>query len=107
MPGVHSVHERTAAWLRLGPGAGEVVVFGQASWRFSDPDPVTSNPIPGNHGHLATRPIPFFISVAHPSVPRRTAPPSVAHTVDVAPTVALFFGLQGTPRGGWDARARL
>lgn len=105
--GVHSVHDRTDDWLRLGPEAGEVVVFCQAGWRFSDPDPVTSNPIPGNHGHQATRSIPFFISGGHPMVPRRRASSTVAHTVDVAPTVAKFFGLKGTPKGGWDGRSRL
>ena len=59
-----------SASLRLGPEAGEVVAFCRPGWRFSDPDPVTSNPIPGNHGHPATRPIPFFISGGHPSLPR-------------------------------------
>lgn len=105
--GVHSAHDRTADWMRLGPEAGEVVVFCKAGWRFSDPNPVSSNPIPGNHGHLATRSIPFFIGGGHPMVPSRTASPSVAHTVDVAPTVAKFFGLTGAPKGGWDGRSRL
>lgn len=105
--GVHSTHDRRADWLRLGPEAGDVVAFAQQGWRFSDPDPITSNPIPGNHGHLVTRSIPFFISGGHPAVPRRRASSSVAHTVDVAPTVADFFGLRGTPGGGWDGRSRL
>ncbi|CAN5424274.1 hypothetical protein BH11ACT8_BH11ACT8_01460 [soil metagenome] len=107
VPGVHSVHDRRSAWMRLGPEAGELVAFCKAGWRFSDPDPITSNPIPGNHGHQATRSIPFFISGGHPMVPQRTASPSVAHTVDVAPTVARFFGLRGRPKGGWDGRSRL
>ena len=107
VPGVLSTHERTERHLRLGPEAGDVVAYCKAGWRFSDPDPVTSNPIPGNHGHPATRPIPFFIGGGHPDVPRRKASSAVAHTIDVAPTVARFFGLKGAPKGGYDGRARL
>jgi hypothetical protein len=105
--GVLSVHDRRQKSLRLGPQAGDVVVFCRSGWRFSDPQPQTSNPIPGNHGHPATRPIPFFVSGGHPGLRRRAASPRVAQTVDVAPTVARFFGLRGAPRGGWDGRARI
>ncbi|VXC12031.1 alkaline phosphatase family protein [Nocardioides sp. AX2bis] len=104
--GVLEALDRRKASLRLGPEAGDVVVHCRDGWRFSDPDPVTSNPIPGNHGHPATRPIPFFISGGHPSVPRRTARPGLATTADVAPTVGQFFGLPA-PRGGYDGRSRL
>jgi hypothetical protein len=104
-PGVLAAHDRSKRWLRLGPEAGDVVVFCKAGWRFSEPDP-TGNPIPGNHGHPATRAIPFFIAGGHPAVPRRTTSSAQARTVDVAPTVASFFGV-GTPRGGWDGHARL
>ncbi len=107
VPGVHSIHDRRSDWMRLGPEAGDLVVFCKAGWRFSDPNPVSSNPIPGNHGHQATRSIPFFISGGHPMVPRRQASDTVAHTHDVAPTVAHFFGMRGRPRGGWDGRTRL
>ena len=69
-PGVLNVKDPGSRWMRLGPEAGDLVVFCKAGWRFSDPDPVTSNPIPGNHGHPATRPIPFFLSGGHPRVPR-------------------------------------
>jgi hypothetical protein len=105
-PGVLAAHdrERTRRMLRLGPNAGDVVVYCRSGWRFSDPGP-TSNPIPGNHGHPATRPIPFFLAGGHPVV-RRGASSAHAHTVDVAPTVAGFFGL-GAPRGGWDGASRL
>lgn len=104
-PGVLAAHDRRKPWLRLGPEAGDVVVFCKAGWRFSEPAP-TGNPIPGNHGHPATRAIPFFIAGGHPAVPRRTTSSAQARTVDVAPTLASFFGLGG-PRGGWDGQARL
>jgi hypothetical protein len=105
-PGVLSAHERTEDRLRLGPEAGDVVVFCQAGWRFSDPDPVADNPIPGNHGHPATRSIPFFIAGGHPRVPRREVTSTPARTLDVGPTIASFFDV-GRPRGGWDGHARL
>ncbi|HEU5035523.1 MAG TPA: alkaline phosphatase family protein [Nocardioides sp.] len=104
--GVLAAWDRRADWLRLGPAAGDVVVFCRAGWRFSDPDPLSSNPIPGNHGHPATRSIPFFIGGGHPAVPTRRATPRLARTLDVAPTLASFFGV-GRPRGGWDGRALL
>src|SRR5690606_4648847 len=62
--GVLSVH--TPDELRLGPRAGDLVAYCRAGWRFTDPKP-WSNPIPGNHGHPATEPIPFFVSGGHPT----------------------------------------
>ena len=106
-PGVLNCKDPESRWMRCGPEAGDLVVFCKAGWRFSDPDPIRNNPIPGNHGHPATRPIPFFISGGHPKVPRRKASPTVAHTLDVAPTVADFFGIRKQPRGGYDGRSRL
>ncbi|CAN5259135.1 hypothetical protein BH09ACT12_BH09ACT12_28240 [soil metagenome] len=106
-PGVLNVKDPGSRWMRCGPEAGDLVVFCKAGWRFSDPDPVTSNPIPGNHGHPATRPIPFFISGGHHRIKRRQASPEVAHTLDVAPTVADFFGIRQQPQGGYDGRSRL
>jgi predicted AlkP superfamily pyrophosphatase or phosphodiesterase len=106
VPGVLAAHDRKKPWLRLGPEAGDVVAFCRASWRFSDPDPVTSNPIPGNHGHPATRNIPFFIGGGSPLVPKGKASPRHARTVDVAPTVAAYFGV-GAPQGGYDGFNRL
>lgn len=103
--GVLRALPRSHRSLRLGPEAGDVVAYAKAGWRFSDPDPL-SNPIPGNHGHPATRAIPFFISGGHPAVPRRSTPQRTS-TVDVAPTVASFLGLSGAPKGGYDGRALL
>jgi arylsulfatase A-like enzyme len=107
VPGVLATHEQTNPWLRVGPEAGDVIAFCRAGWRFSDPDPVTANPIPGNHGHPATRNIPFFIGGGSPVVPRGKASPRHAKTVDVAPTVAAYFGLKPGPKGGYDGHDRL
>ena len=53
------------ARLRLGANAGDLLVYCKAGWRFSDPGP-QSNPIPGNHGHPASEPIPFFVGGGSP-----------------------------------------
>ena len=103
VPGVLVAKRRTAPELRLGPEAGDVVLFCEAGWRFSET--AASNPIPGNHGHPATRPIPFFLSGGHPAV-RPGRRPERARTIDVAPTVSRFFGI-GAPRGGYDGHDRL
>jgi hypothetical protein len=101
-PGVLSAVD--PASLQLGQNAGDLVVFCKAGWRFSDPD-VISNPIPGNHGHPATEPIPLVISGGHPAVRRGYVSSAPARTLDVAPTIAALFGL-GAPAGGWDGVAR-
>ena len=101
-PGVLSV--RWPGELRLGPQAGDLVVYCKAGWRFSDPA-FSSNPIPGTHGHPATEPIPFFIAGGHPRIPIGVTSSRQAHTVDVAPTVGSFFGVE-RPRGGYDGRNR-
>ncbi|MDN7122366.1 alkaline phosphatase family protein [Nocardioides sp. ChNu-153] len=106
-PGVLSAHDRVRTpSLRLGPNAGDVIVYCQAGWRFSDPS-VVSNPIPGNHGHPATGPIPFFLSGGHPAI-RRGSSSEPAYTVDVTPTVAKFLGLPAmTGRTAWDGKSLL
>ena len=101
--GVHSAHDPAA--LRLGKRAGDLVVYCRSGWRFSDPD-VYSNPIPGNHGHPATLPIPFFVAGGSPLDAHGVSRTVRARTVDVAPTVGKVFGL-GYPRGGYDGTARL
>ncbi len=102
-PGVLSV--RAPADLRLGSRAGDLVAYCAAGWRFSEPA-VVSNPIPGNHGHPATRPIPFFISGGSPRVPRAATSSRLAQTVDVAPTVGAALGLP-VPSGGYDGASLL
>lgn len=96
--GVLAVHE--PAELRLGEEAGDLVAYCRAGWRFSDPT-VLSNPIPGNHGHPTTEPIPFFISGGSPRVRTGITLSDPARTMDVAPTVAALFGL-AAPAGGYD-----
>ncbi|GAB3038854.1 hypothetical protein GCM10011376_34280 [Nocardioides flavus (ex Wang et al. 2016)] len=106
VPGVLSAHDpRATPSLRTGPLGGDVIVYAKAGWRFSDPDQ-WSNPIPGNHGHPVTMPIPFFVAGGHRRVPRGVTSSRRAATIDVAPTVADFFGV-GAPRGGYDGRSRL
>ncbi len=101
--GVLSTH--LPADLRLDGRAGDVIAYCRAGWRFSDPEQY-SNPIPGNHGHPATRPIPFFIAGGSPLVKNGASSTAPARTVDVAPTVSTVFGI-GAPRGGYDGKSRV
>lgn len=101
-PGVLSVH--TPASLRLSGRAGDLVAYARQGWRFSDSS-ATSNPLPGNHGHPATLPIPFFISGGSSWVRRGGTSSAAARTVDVAPTVGGLFGL-AAPSGGYDGVRR-
>lgn len=100
--GVLSV--QTPGELRLGAEAGDLVAYCRAGWRFSDPY-VASNPIPGNHGHPATEPIPFFVAGGSPFVVRGGVSSEPARTADVAPTVGRIYGLKA-PSGGYDGTAR-
>ncbi|MEW1920523.1 alkaline phosphatase family protein [Pseudarthrobacter oxydans] len=100
--GVLSVNSPSA--LRLGTEAGDLVAYCRAGWRFSDPY-VASNPIPGNHGHPATEPIPFFISGGSPLVVAGAVSSEPARTLDVAPTVGSIYQLK-SPSGGYDGTAR-
>ncbi|GAA5128510.1 alkaline phosphatase family protein [Haloechinothrix salitolerans] len=102
VPGVLSAHR--PGQLGLGREAGDVVVYCEAGWRFSDPKP-WSNPIPGNHGHPATEPIPFLISGGDPVIRGGHASSAQAYTIDVAPTVGALFGLS-EPSGGYDGEVR-
>ena len=91
--------------LRLGANAGDLLVYCKAGWRFSDPGP-QSNPIPGNHGHPATEPIPFFVGGGSPLVRKGIARSAKARTMDVAPTLGKYFGV-GAPATGWEGYSRL
>ncbi len=100
--GVLSV--QTPGELRLGAEAGDLVAYCRAGWRFSDPY-IASNPIPGNHGHPATEPIPFFVAGGSPYVVRGGVSSEPARTVDVAPSLGRIYGLKA-PSGGYDGTAR-
>jgi arylsulfatase A-like enzyme len=67
---------------------------------------VWSNPIPGNHGHPATEPIPVFIAGGSRRIAGGQVRAEAARTVDVAPTVGALFGLPA-PSGGYDGTSRL
>lgn len=101
-PGVLAVNDPAA--LRLGPEAGDLIATCRAGWRFSDPY-VVSNPIPGNHGHPATEPIPFFVGGGSPRVAAGKVSSEPARTIDVAPTIGALFDLP-KPHGGYDGTAR-
>ena len=100
--GVLSVH--TPQELRLGDRVGDLVAYCEEGWRFSDPT-IVNNPIPGNHGHPVTEPIPFIIAGGHRAI-RPGVRGEVAHTVDVAPTVGRLLGLPSLS-GGYDGVDRL
>ncbi len=91
--------------LRLAANAGDLLVYCKAGWRFSDPGP-QSNPIPGNHGHPASEPIPFFVGGGAPVVKKGIARSATAHTMDVAPTLGAYFGIKA-PKSGWEGSSRL
>jgi hypothetical protein len=101
-PGVLSVH--TPASLRLPSTAGDLVAYVRQGWRFSDTSAV-SNPLPGNHGHPSTLPIPFFVTGGSSWVRRGVTSDAAARTVDVAPTIGALFGLPA-PSGGYDGTRR-
>jgi arylsulfatase A-like enzyme len=101
-PGVLSTHE--PAELRLGANAGDLLLYARTGWRFSDTTAL-SNPLPGNHGHPTTLPIPFFVGGGSDRVRRAASSPAAARTIDVAPTVGSLFGLSAPP-GGYDGTNR-
>ena len=101
-PGVLSVH--APAEFRLGVRAGDVLCYARAGFRFSDTS-VVSNPLPGNHGHPATLPIPFFVGGGSPLVAAGRTSTAAARTIDVAPTVGSIFGLTAPP-DGYDGTSR-
>ncbi len=89
--GVASVH--APAELGIDAKAGDVVALCEPGYRFSDTSP-WSNPIPGNHGHAVTLPIPVMVTGGVDFIRRGTVIERVtAHNWDMAPTVAWLFGL--------------
>jgi putative cell wall-binding protein len=106
-----------------GDRVGDLVVITKDGFRMSEPGGF-SNPIPGNHGHVETLPIPVIIGggwdgvVGNDVVPGlpvpglegvdRTIPkdvrdPGQAENIDIAPTIAWLLGINPPP-GGFDGR---
>jgi hypothetical protein len=102
---------------RLGELGGDLLVTVAPGWRIghsSSTPAMFANPIPGNHGHPVTLPIPFVIAGGYEGIVQQVieAPagldvadehPSQARNIDLAPTAAWLLGLQPPP-GGFDGR---
>ena len=85
--------------------AGDIVVFTDAGYRFSDASPA-ANPWPGNNGNPAARRTVLLVTGGHEAV----AGPGLAVSggepagvLSIAPTVAALFAL-GPPESGYDGR---
>lgn len=100
-------------WRLTGDLTGDLVLTVEEGWRVSETGR-TSNPIPGNHGHPTTIPIPMIIAGGWEGVrqQRIAAPadlmetdvhPAQGRNIDLGPTTAWLLGL-GPPRGGFDGR---
>lgn len=109
----HWVGRVHPGWGLTGDHVGDLVVTVQEGFRIiADSD--LDNPIPGNHGHAVTLPIPLIVSGGAPIVrqqqidpPEDTGPlvvaPGQAQNIDLAPTAAWLLGLRPPP-GGFDGR---
>jgi ectonucleotide pyrophosphatase/phosphodiesterase family protein 5 len=107
-------------WGLGGDFAGDFVVTVEPGYRLghrASTPAIFANPIPGNHGHPTTLPIPVVISGGWSGVRQRgavdpgrdVAPteehPSQARNVDLVPTAAWLLGLNPPP-GGFDGQVR-
>jgi ectonucleotide pyrophosphatase/phosphodiesterase family member 5 len=104
-------------WGLAGDMVGDMVVTVAPGYRLGhdlNAPALVANPIPGNHGHPATLPIPVVISGGWPGVRTRTVTPETelavtdehpdqARNIDLAPTAAWLLGLHPPP-GGFDGR---
>jgi ectonucleotide pyrophosphatase/phosphodiesterase family member 5 len=102
---------------KLGELGGDLLVTVEPGWRIghsSSMPAMLANPIPGNHGHPVTLPIPLVVAGGYPGIVQQVveAPgdlgvadehPSQAQNIDLAPTAAWLLGLQPPP-GGFDGR---
>ena len=100
-------------WALTGDHTGDLVLVLEDGFRLSESP--TDNPIPGNHGHSVTLPIPVFVAGGAPVVARGQvveAPqgladderdPAQPENVDMGPTAAWLLGLE-PPAGGFDGR---
>lgn len=109
----HWVGRVRPGWGLTGDHTGDLVVTVQDGFRIIA-DSQFDNPIPGNHGHPTTLPIPVIVSGGAPIVrqqridpPAGTGPsdslPGQAENIDLAATAAWLLGLRPPP-GGFDGR---
>jgi len=100
-------------WGLTGDRTGDLVVTAADGFRVVG-DSQFDNPIPGNHGHVVTLPIPLIVSGGAPIVVRQRVEPSPelgpgdrdpgqAENIDTGATVAWLLGLNPPP-GGFDGR---
>jgi ectonucleotide pyrophosphatase/phosphodiesterase family member 5 len=100
-------------WGLLGDYTGELIVTVEAGWRIGHGG-MDSNPIPGNHGHPETLPIPVIVGGGWEGVRSQRLDPDdavgltdepegQARNIDLAPTAAWLLGLNPPP-GGFDGR---
>lgn len=109
----HTVARHHPDWGLTGDRTGDLIVTVEPGYRIGHGGPV-SNPIPGNHGHEATLPIPMVVAGGWDGIVRDTVvpdgptgptdrPADQGENIDIAPTVAWLLGLHPPP-GGFDGR---
>lgn len=103
-------------WGLTGDRTGDLIVTVAPGYRVTEPAQ-QSNPIPGNHGHVATLPIPQIVAggwdglnanTVVPGEEEGTVEPDVrvegqGENIDMAPTIAWLLGVNPPP-GGYDGR---
>ena len=109
----HFVGRLHPDWGLLGDYTGELIVTVEEGWRIGHGG-MDSNPIPGNHGHPSTLPIPVIVGGGWSGIRQGAVtadgptgdtdrPPNQAENIDIAPTVAWLLGLNPPP-GGFDGK---
>lgn len=109
----HWVGRTRPDWGLTGDRTGDLIVTVADGWRVTEPE-ATSNPIPGNHGHGTTLPIPVIVAGGWPGVVgQRVEPiarlgpadrdPAQAENIDLGATAAWLLRLHPPP-GGFDGR---
>jgi ectonucleotide pyrophosphatase/phosphodiesterase family member 5 len=109
----HFVGRVHPQWGLLGDYTGELIVTVEQGWRIGHGG-MDSNPIPGNHGHPETLPIPVIVSGGWEGIRSQRIEPDgdvaltdepdgQARNIDLAPTAAWLLGLNPPP-GGFDGR---
>ena len=112
----HWVGRAHPQWGLLGDYTGELIVTVEPGWRIGHGG-MDSNPIPGNHGHPETLPIPVVVSGGWEGLRQQRIEPDgdlaptdedagQARNIDLAPTAAWLLGLNPPP-GGFDGRVLL